>query len=228
MVLRKLIIPYYSGNIKLSKCIGHLTLEQFIRSNKDPKNNIKSLIQAIRHNSKNPDKKRKLKHKLYSFTPSVYIDKWDKRKYDSIKHYTGLMQLDFDDFDNIETAKELKNYIFESEHCVTSYLSPSGGVKALIRIKQPSDKEQYKNIFNAVFEKFEETDHLDSATKNPLLPLFLSWDPDLLFRPYEEAEPWEKEKEIDNSHMVVAQTPPNFIKSSDECQKTVRICNKEN
>lgn len=182
---KDIIFPYYSGNIKFTKVIGHINLDRFIFAHKHPKpETIKIMKQVeIASNLKLFKLKRKLKHKIYSFTPSVYIHKNNKRIYDNVISWTGLMQLDFDKIESVEVAIDLKKYIFSQQETICCFLSPSKtGVKALILIKTPEDKQHYKAIHKAVTNKYETIDYFDTATNNAILPLFLSVDINILFR----------------------------------------------
>ena len=191
-----IFFPYYSGNIRFTKCQGYLTLNQFIKKHKKPNDEtLKTMKQIQVADGLNFKKlKRKLKQKLVSFTPSVFIYRKHKRKYDNVVCFTGLMQLDFDKIDSKELAIDLKEYLFNNyKFIICSYLSPSGlGVKCLMKIKVPKNKEEYKLIHNAVTKEFETIDYFDPATTNAMLPLFLSYDPDILYRDYSECDTWDK------------------------------------
>lgn len=226
--------PYYSGNIKLTKVIGHVSLDDFIKAHKYPKQATKDIIEKVQQATKDGDLtlKRELKHKLYSFTPSVNIKLGFGRKYDNVDYWTGIMQLDFDCIETVEKAHELKEYLFTTYQCVIcTYLSPSlKGVKALIRIPSPIDKEHFKAIHKSIENEFEQVGYFDVATKNGLLPLFLSIDEDIYSRDFSEALPWEGEdwsviQRHKNNHPQL-----NFVPSEryeNEAQytydKTVRI-----
>lgn len=208
MINKEIIFPYYSGNIYNSLVLGHVTIEQFIHSHKHPKKNIINIINKIKEATELNDikLKRELKQHLYSFTPSVYINIGKSRKYENVLKWTGLMQLDFDKIPDINTAKELKNYIFEQREIITCYLSPSGtGVKALMLIKKPEDKNHYKAIHKAMVSKYEELSYLDLATKNAMLPLFLSIDKNILSRSINKCIIWSDE----------SWDKPNYIRLND-------------
>jgi len=69
--MSNVLIPYYSGNIRLTKVLGHVTIDQFIHAHKNPKPETIALIQRI---SEADEKgwlklKRELKHHLFAFTP---------------------------------------------------------------------------------------------------------------------------------------------------------------
>jgi len=211
---KTIAFPFYSGNIKFTKVIGNITLEQFIEAHSSPKDRTKKIIEQIIVAAKEGDmiKKRELKHQLFSFTPSVFIKLGGGRRYDDVDYWTGLMQLDFDGIECIEKAEDLKLYLFETYECVVcSYLSPSGkGVKALISIKQPNNKEHFKAIHKSVEKEFEQLGYFDVATKNGLLPLFLSIDYNILSRDISETIAWDKEDwSIPNKTNL--KTTPNLV-----------------
>jgi len=232
--------PYYSGNIKLTKAIGYVALEDFVNAHKYPKQSTLDIMKQVQEASANCDLtlKRELKHKLYSFTPSALIEVGFGRKYDNVKEWTGIMQLDFDGIETPEKAHDIKEYIFTTYQCVIcAYLSPSGkGVKALIRITKPTSKEHFKAIHKTVEKEFEQLGYFDVATKNGLLPLFLSVDAMIYSRDFSKAVPWDKEDwtvEKNSTHKAKPNLNSSFVPTarySTEEQynydKTIRIFNK--
>jgi len=161
------------------------------------------ISQASRKGDKK--KKNKLKENLFSFTPAVMIPKGDKRRLVNVKHFTGLMQMDFDDIDSEEMAIDMKQDLFN--HCdaiICAYLSPSRkGVKCLLRTVIPKNLDQFKRLHLGMVKEFECYDHLDLATKNAVLPLYLSHDKDILFRDFNKCKLWgveiEEEKYVQPS-----------------------------
>lgn len=219
--------PYYSGNIYKTNVLGHVTLDYFCKAHKNPTKETIEIINKVKKASENNDNilKRKLKHRLYSFTPSVYIPVNQSRKYDNVIEYTGLMQLDFDKIEDVDTAIDLKKWLFEQPEVIVSYISPSGkGVKGLISIKKPEDKEHYKAIFKSIASKYEVISYFDKATKNAMLPLFLSIDEDLLSKEYKNVNTWMKEDWSVVKHVRLNDSqPPNFNPNEDDFNKTIRI-----
>ena len=108
---------------------------------------------------------------------------------------------------------------------VCSYLSPSGlGVKALVATKRPEDKDHFKALHKALQTKYEEVGYLDLATKNAMLPLFLSVDYDILSRDLSECQLWEKEDWSQPKYVQLNDAKPNnFISTQKDAQKTIRI-----
>jgi len=219
---------YYEGNIYKSECVGHLTLRAFIDAHKNPADSTIKIINEIAEVSVKGDKKAKavLKERLYAFTPGVLVPIGMPRKYTSIEKFTGLMQLDFDNIPDRDIAELLKAHIFNMhKEIICMYISPSGlGVKALMSIKIADDVEQYKAIHQSVSKEMEQYGYFDMATKNAILPMFLSMDTDLLER--DDYTTWTKEdwsktkvsKHFDNPTMNIRAHDNDF-----NMQKVIRI-----
>jgi hypothetical protein len=175
---------YYKANIKDSKPLGFVTLEQFFLAIQDPKPEIKAVFDQIRQAELdgNMELKASLKTSLFSFTPAVIVN--EKRCYENITQFTGLMPLDFDHL-SPEDAIELKNHVFNDfPYVIAAWLSASKcGVRALVNIPIVSSTDEYKMYFEGLQHHSDlgKYKNFDIAPKNAVLPLFLSHDPDILF-----------------------------------------------
>ena len=178
-----MIFNYYPSDIKASKPLGNITLERFIQVIKNPKDETKHIFEQIKLAQENNDMalKQQLKSKLYNFTPCVYVK--DSRKYDNIINFTGLLALDFD---KVETdyAIEFKHYIFDKyDFIIAAWLSPSKhGVRALVSIPLCQNVGEFKEYYNAIENQFKDYKGFDKATKNCILPMFLAYDKNILYR----------------------------------------------
>lgn len=226
---KRISFPYYSGNIKLTKCMGYVSLEQFINAHLTPTLENKIIFESIKV-CVTPQVKRELKHQLFSFTPSVMIPFGLKRKYDNIARWTGLMQLDFDKLDTEEEAEILKDHLFHNyPQIVCAYLSPSRkGIKCLMRTTMPNSLAHYKAMHKAVENEMEQYSYFDAATSNAILPLFLSYDENILYRDYSDCVTWDETcwKETEYKHLNEAppRNHPNLIpKGENDHNKTIRI-----
>lgn len=172
---------YYSNSIQSSKAIGYVTIDKFIQSTANPKPEVKKRFLDIVDASTNGDLKRKaeLKVGLFSFTPCVNVSEF--RRYADIIAFTGLLVLDFD---KIPNAIEFKEYLFTSyDFIFAAWLSPSKqGVKAFVNIPIVKTPDEFKEYFFGIASEMEQYNGFDPTGQNCVLPLFQSWDPDLLFR----------------------------------------------
>jgi hypothetical protein len=224
--------PYYSGNIYETDVLGIVTLEEFINVHKFPKDTTEVIIKEIAGAAaaNNLERKRTLKQKLFSFTPCVKIEVGVARKYSNISEWTGLMQLDFDGIEDPVDAVKIKEHIFENyKQIVCAYVSPSGrGVKALMRTIIPKDIDHYRALHRGMQSTFEEYGYLDLATKNAVLPLFLSADHKILYRDWSECEEWDYEDwTVESySHLNDVETTQNFTPRNERYgsnyNKTIR------
>jgi len=214
-------IPYYKGNIKLSKVIGHVSLSQFIFAIKNPRANIKKLIDEIAI-TKDSVLKRELKHQLYSFTVSVFVPYYKKRSYKNIQYFTGLMQLDFDKVNG--SLEDLKIELYLKPYVICVFYSPSrNGLKAICLTKVPRNVEHYKAIHKAVKTDLN-IDSFDDATNNPILPLFLSYDEEIYHKPIDKVIAFDKE-DFSKPEFVVPLTveQTKYIPNFNNYEKTLRI-----
>ena len=172
---------YYPAKITGIKPIGWVTLDQFIKANSNPNGHIKELFKKIEYSASIGDLKTKqeLKEHLYSFTPCVNVS--DIRAYKCITSFTGLLVLDFDKVDN---AADLKRYLFDTYECIyLCWISPSKkGVKALVKIPVVNTVNQFKAYYFGIAEEMEQYNGFDSTGQNSVLPLYQSYDPEMLIR----------------------------------------------
>ena len=185
------IFNYYDADIKSSIPLGNVTLEYFINAIRNPKIDIKHIFERIRIAEEVGDMatKQALKSKLYSFTPCVYVQ--GARKYENIKHWTGLLVLDFDHLE-VDYAVEFKLYLFnEYKFIIAAWLSASRhGVRALVKIPQAHSVEEFKQYFAAIERHLNCYNGFDKAPKNCILPLFFSYDAEILHR--DNAQTWDE------------------------------------
>lgn len=182
--MKQIIFPYYDADITHHTPLGYVSLEYMLNAIKHPKKDIKHIFEQIMIADENKDAKLKheLKTKLFSFNPCVYIV--GKRKYDNIKHFTGIMMLDFDKMESSQYAEEFKQYLFNTyPYIIASWLSASKrGVRAVVKIPVCSNKDEFKQYFGAIENELKIYKGFDPAPKNCVLPLFISYDPNILVR----------------------------------------------
>jgi hypothetical protein len=107
----------------------------------------------------------------------------NSRKYDNIIDFTGLLVLDFDHLDK-DIAIEFKEYLFNKYQFIYSvWLSASRhGVRAIVKIPKVKCVDEFKHYFAGIEKKLCGYNGFDTAPKNCILPMFISYDQDILIR----------------------------------------------
>lgn len=185
------LFPYFPSRADIIEPLGTISLEYFLNAHKNPKEKMLETFKQIEEATKNGDKKLKDKlkqTKLTYFTPSVCLT---KRNYDSITSFTGVMVMEYDKLGE-EDAKKIKRKIFNRfKSCICAYMSPSGsGCKFLFKIPVVNSVEEYKEYFYGLASYLEKIDGFDISNQSCVLPLFISYDLEMLIRPEEELETW--------------------------------------
>lgn len=180
---------FFPARIWEAKPLGTLTLRLFLDRLKNPTQETVEVIEKIKIAAKTDDLKEKDRLKqnfLYSFVPSVILD-GNGRGLINIIDYNPIMLVEFD---KINHASELKQRLFNNlKSVLAAWISPSGrGLKLLIRIPKPKSVENYKEYYCGLAYYLSQYEGFDGVNYNIVLPLFLSYDRDILIR--EDAEEW--------------------------------------
>lgn len=210
---------FFPAKIYEANVLGTLTLREFLNVHKNPKETTVSIIDQIKTAAKNGDIKLKdslKQNNLYSFVPSVILD-GQGRGLNNIEDYNPIMLCEFDKIDH---AKELKTVLFNRMKCViAAWISPSGkGLKLLIRIPKPTSVEHYKEYYCGISYHLSKLSGYDGVNFNIVLPLFLSYDKEILIR--EDPEEWKIRGSKVNAFKVYEgdfETPENI--SDEDKQK---------
>ena len=165
-----------------------VSLRRFLTYTAEPGNRIIEIFDLIKEAEQAGDQAEKARLKrtyLLYFTVCVVVSK--KRNYESILYFTGLLVLDFDHIDN---AADFKQFLFdEYKFIIACWLSPSKrGVKALVKIPIVQTVDQFKEYYFGIAAEMEQYNGFDPSGQNCVLPLFQSYDPDLLER--DDPETW--------------------------------------
>lgn len=183
-------IQYYESSVYKTEPIGTCTLRQMLEAIKSPKPEVLELFKKIEKASKEGNKvlKDRLKSQLYYFTPCITTDGLG-RKYSNIIDFNGILILDFDNLEE-EFAISLKEFLFsEYKFVIAAFLSSSKrGVKVLVRIPIVSSVEGFKMLFYGLACKMQWIRGFDPSSQNPILPNYLTYDYDALWR--EDAVEW--------------------------------------
>ncbi|MBA3970948.1 MAG: hypothetical protein H0X46_02175 [Bacteroidetes bacterium] len=181
--MNKVIFNYYEADIKKSIPLGSVDLCYLLNAIKNPKKDIEHIFLQIRDAEEKKDLKSKqeLKSKLYSFTPCVIVK--GSRRYLNIVSFTSLLVLDFDHLAT-EYAIRFKKALFDKyPFIIAAWLSASQhGVRALVKIPICESVEEFKARFAAIENDLSDYNGFDTAPKNCILPMFISYDKDLLHR----------------------------------------------
>lgn len=188
----EIFLPYFPSNVYETKPIGNISLQQFLDSHKNPRPQTVQVLQEIEEASQKGDTKTKdelKRNSLYYFTPTVQLE---IRSYNGIQAFNPVMVAEYDKVGETQ-ANKLKEAIFKRfNSCICAYLSPSRqGVKFLFRIPVVKTVDEYKEYFYGLCHYLSQIQGFDTANQNPTLPLFISYDRDMLIRPEEEVETWE-------------------------------------
>lgn len=220
-MIDKYIFQYYPGDIRSTVTLGKLRLSTFVEKTKNPKDEVKERLKKLKNLQ--GEEKSNLKKTLFYFTPSVIIN--GVRSYDNIVKFTGLLVLDFD---KIKNAEKFRDMLFDRYNFIyCAYVSPSGnGVKAICRMPVVETIGEYKEYFYGMADIMEQYDGFDMSNQNPVLPLFSSYDPDILIR--EEAEEFNTKGEKPTEFKIdeVIEPLDNVLITQREKDVVVKIITK--
>lgn len=180
---------FYPARVETKKPLGTVNLHEMLRANRNPSERLKRIFSLIKIAEDYGNAKRKASLKqnnLFYFTPCV-VSNGQGRKYSDIVAFTGYLVLDFDHIDN---AQAFKYYLFGKYSCIIAgWLSPSKrGVKFIVKIPIVKTTDEFKSYFYGLAIEMQAFKGFDGSSQNCFLPLFLSYDEDLLFR--EDATEW--------------------------------------
>lgn len=180
---------YFPSQVWKPEPLGSLTLRQFLNSIKNPKDSTLEVFKKIEKAAAEGDLKTKdyLKQNFLYYTNPSIITNGLGRKYEDIVQLNPIMTCEFD---KIDYAEELKQFLFERiDSCIAAWLSPSRrGLKLLIRIPAPKSIEEYKEYYCGMAYHLEKYNNFDGVNFNIALPLFISYDENILIR--EDAKEW--------------------------------------
>ena len=111
----------------------------------------KILVEKIRL-----EKDKKLRNELKSqLTAICFSGKFTRRADTAISEHSGLICLDFDNYDTIEQLNEDLKVINKDKYTFASFISPSGnGFKLLVKI--PTEIENHKLFFVSLVEYYKD------------------------------------------------------------------------
>jgi hypothetical protein len=132
----------------------------------------KDVVAEIRATT-DESKQQELKKQLPVVTFNGYFL---NRSKNGLKKSSGLMVLDFDECKGLEDALKQKQELTQDKHIFSAWISPRLGVKALYRIIDVVDDDQFKKVFEQVKEKYPQ---IDDSGKDISRACFESYDPEI-------------------------------------------------
>jgi P4 family phage/plasmid primase-like protien len=157
-----------------------LELSEFIELIKSEK--YKSICKEARSIKLTGDEKKLREFKAKEFDYITMSGTFSKREAISLKELSGYYAADLD---NIKNFEEVKAAIKKDPFVHVLFTSPSGGLKAIIKIPKELDNfEKYVVSFYEYLDKnYEIKGKIDSKTKDVCRACFLSYDPELFYNP---------------------------------------------
>jgi hypothetical protein len=130
------------------------------------------------------DKSRNREFKATQFHYVTFSGIFSKRNEKSLVSHSGLIALDFDHIDNVET---LRKQLLNDPYLETDllFISPNGnGIKWVISVEL-SEKLSHGQMFQALYNYIKDTYSIevDKACKDISRATFLCYDPEAYIRP---------------------------------------------
>lgn len=200
---------------------------------RDIKNVKKAPISAVLERIKNPEQKiidlqakfrdtgdPKYRMQLPAFIASGIFT---ERKSSGFEFASGLMMLDFDKFPDTETLQRERNNLIDCPFVLAVFISPSGeGVKAIIKIRDWKDQDEYRRTFMEAEEYFD-SKYFDPSTSDIARLAFFAYDPEIYIN--WNAEVFDPERPLDRDMDTFGNRISNPIKNE---KKSFIVGNRNN
>lgn len=163
----------------------------------------------------NKDKRSELKKNVPYFTPS---GRFEQRKASSLLAHSGLIGIDIDEVENINSAIEILKV---DEFTFSVFKSISGrGLCVLVKIEQDKHKDAFESLSKYYFEILRHP--VDPACKDVSRARFVSYDPDLYVnynsKVFKKYLPKKETKQV---------RPLNFIHTKSKFEKVIEKINTD-
>jgi hypothetical protein len=140
---------------------------------------------------------KEVRNALKMGLPSIcFSGTFNTRNAEGLIKHSGLMCLDFDGFEDEDTATAWRDTLTGWEYTYALFTSPSGnGLKVIVRIPE-TDAQGHKQYFEAIEQHWAECKYFDTSTSDVCRVCYESYDPELYVNT--EADIWHEqaEKEI--------------------------------
>ena len=177
--------------------MSHITIFKNIKDTTQPFHlPVKEIIERISNGTSEDlikrirtEKDKKRINELKQELPAIcFSGKFNKRNDDSILEHSGLICLDFDNYDTQKKLHQHREELISDEFVYCVFISPSGkGLKVLIKV--PADVDNHVKYFMALQQYFD-CEFFDSTSKNISRVCYESYDP--LIHINDESIVWDK------------------------------------
>lgn len=154
----------------------------------------KDLVKGIRQ-----EKEKSARNELKKGLPAIcFSGVFTKRLDDSLIEHSGLVCLDFDNYEKQKEMLEDKERLQKDKFVFSVFISPSGdGLKVLVKI--PADADNHNNYFNSLNTHFNNP-HFDKTSRNVSRVCYESYDPLIYIN--ENSSLWDKIEEPEYTEVV--------------------------
>jgi hypothetical protein len=151
---------------------------------------------------------KEVRNALKMGLPSIcFSGTFKTRNAEGLLKHSGLICLDFDGFEDEDTATAWRDTLTGWEYTYALFTSPSGnGLKVIVRIPE-TDAQGHKQYFEAIAQYWDECKYFDTSTSDVCRVCYESYDPELYVNT--EADIWHEqaEKEIHDIGTTYAMIP---------------------
>jgi hypothetical protein len=202
-------MSYFKSVSEREPC-GQITLRDLIERIKGDAD--KNLVEKIRQ-EQDKNERGRMKKELSCVTVSGIVTTGGRAKAHCERRFltNGLVACDFDAEDFAErTAEDVRALLRADKYVQAVFMSPSGGMKAIVRIPDCVSPGAHERAFRATEKHFLGTHGLkiDKSTKDSGRLTYLSHDPDAWLR-QEPAEVTPIPSDEDRSHETVNPEKPS-------------------
>lgn len=140
--------------------------------------NNRALIEKIRQEPDH-EKRDRLKKNLYFI---CFSGEFKKRLNEELVQHSGLICIDFDNFENTKNLDFWFNKIKNDRHCFAAFISPSGnGIKVLFKIPKCKTNEEHNQRFDSIADYFFDCRYFDKNGKGVVRVCYESFDQNLYY-----------------------------------------------
>lgn len=170
--------------------------------------NSKSQVEFIRSLSEKKDR-----DELKTLLPSIcFSGTFHSRRDSAIIKHSGLICLDFDNFENDETFDTWRKKLTEDKYVFSLFTSPSGnGLKVLIKI--PNEVKYHRDHFRSL-QKYFDCKYFDQSCINESRACYESYDPDLYQN--ESSLTWMERDEVEEIKNIGIDKPIIQLRTENE------------